>query len=183
MSGTIYLITNHITEQAYVGQTRMTPAVRWAQHVYLALRAHSDTHLHRAIRKYGIDAFRISVLESLEPALLNERECHWIDVLRPHYNMTVGGEGGSPTDSTRQKLSAAAKQNWATSEHRAKMSRTHVGFTGKQHTNETKQKMRQRASNRPKSASHRQSLRESSLRLWSDPVYRARMIEARRRRN
>lgn len=58
-----------------------------------------DTPLHRAIRKYGKDAFNWSVIEICEKEKLNEREIFWIkefNSFKKGYNLTSGGD--SPTD-------------------------------------------------------------------------------------
>lgn len=183
MSASIYLLTNTITGDRYVGQTLRPTHVRWRAHVHSALRCGSETHLHRAIRKYSESSFTLTILEHTTPNLLNKREQYWINVLHPEYNMTMGGEGGSPTEEVREKLRRAALSNWQKPEHRARMKKTHVGFTGRTHTKSANSKRSQRLMGRPKNDEHRQRLREASLRLWSDPDYRAKMIEVRRRRS
>lgn len=53
-------------------------------------------YLHRAIRKYGADAFNVEQVEECANDMLDEREKFWINQLgtfRCGYNMTIGGEG------------------------------------------------------------------------------------------
>ena len=50
--------------------------------------------LYRAMKKYGIDAFHISLIE--ETDFPNEREIYWIQQYNSYhngYNATIGGEG------------------------------------------------------------------------------------------
>lgn len=91
--GFIYKITNLINQKVYIGQTSRTIDIRWQQH--LELSKTGETHLYRAMRKYGIENFSIEQVE--ETSLLNEREIFWIDYYKSFekgYNMTLGGEGG-----------------------------------------------------------------------------------------
>lgn len=90
--GYIYKITNLINNKVYIGQTSRTIATRWSQHKNSSLTV--DTHLYRAMRKYGIENFIIEPIE--ETVLLNEREIYWISYYNSFekgYNMTQGGEG------------------------------------------------------------------------------------------
>jgi group I intron endonuclease len=96
----IYLVTNLANGKLYVGQTRLTLARRWKQHVRDA-RNGSTTLIGRAIRKYGVDSFSLAVLctcSSQEE--LDTREREHISSLGTHsstgkgYNLTAGGFGG-----------------------------------------------------------------------------------------
>jgi group I intron endonuclease len=60
----IYKITNKINGKVYIGKTVRTVEQRWAQHLADAHRRSSPL-LHNAIRKYGSDAFNISILHEV----------------------------------------------------------------------------------------------------------------------
>lgn len=92
MSG-IYLITNLVNSNLYVGKTKNTLKARFAGHVYDAKHG-SMTNLAKAIRKYGAESFSIELLKECHQDELNELEKFFIDKLQPSYNMTPGGEGG-----------------------------------------------------------------------------------------
>lgn len=92
--GHIYQITNSITNDCYIGKTTKTIDQRFQKHKY-AHRYVNNTHLYRAMRKYGIDNFRIISLEEIENKLLDLKEQEYIKNYKPRYNMTDGGEGGS----------------------------------------------------------------------------------------
>lgn len=90
----IYLITNRITGDRYVGKTSRTIEDRWYQHKKNAEYG-QETYLYRAMRKYGIDNFTIEHLSDG----LDEEEILLIDQLHPEYNMTSGGDGGNTSNS------------------------------------------------------------------------------------
>lgn len=108
--GFIYSIKNEITQDIYVGKTIKTIEERFRRHIYIS-RYDSKTHLHRSIRKYGEDNFTISIVEEVDNEYLNQREVYHIEQMKPQYNMTVGGDGGSLTfiseeyrENCRQRL-------------------------------------------------------------------------------
>ena len=61
----VYVISNSVTGQVYVGQTAQTLEQRWRQHLYSAFhrnRGRSKSRLLSAIRKFGAQAFSIRKL-------------------------------------------------------------------------------------------------------------------------
>ena len=89
----IYLITNKVNGKKYVGQS-IDIEERWKRHIIASKK--SELHIHRAIRKYGIDNFDFSILEECSVDKLDEREIYWISELDTYnngYNMTIGGKG------------------------------------------------------------------------------------------
>lgn len=52
----IYLITNLINGKQYVGQTIYTAEQRFKQHL------RGDLYIDKAIRKYGVENFKLEVL-------------------------------------------------------------------------------------------------------------------------
>jgi group I intron endonuclease len=95
---TVYVITNNVNDRVYVGKTVGTLATRWNLHVFDAFSANSSLPIHRAMRKYGREAFSISALataSSLED--LNAQEIAFIaklESISKGYNITPGGDGG-----------------------------------------------------------------------------------------
>lgn len=129
----VYKIINEITSEIYIGKTINQISDRFKRHCYLAAFG-SDTYLHRAIRKYGQDNFKVELIEkysSLE--LLNEGERHWILNLNPNYNMTSGGDGGDTSLSKKYKEYMKIRSEMITGELNP--------FYGKRHTEESKQKI------------------------------------------
>lgn len=96
MSNCIYQIINHITNDCYVGKTVSSPEIRYKRHLSNAARG-DKTYLYSAMRKYGVENFTVNLLEETSEELLSLLEIHYINLLKPSYNMAKGGEGGSTT--------------------------------------------------------------------------------------
>lgn len=102
MPSIIYQITNVVNFKCYIGKTTKTAEHRFKRHCCNSKKG--NTHLYRAMRKFGLDKFTVTVLEETTPELLNDREQFWISELSPHYNMTSGGDGGDTSNSPNYKL-------------------------------------------------------------------------------
>ena len=91
----IYIIKNNINDKVYIGQTTLNAEERFKQH--LKDSSCCNTHLYKAMRKYGKEHFYCELIEdnlSYEQLLLRER--YWIqyfDSVNTGYNLTWGGEG------------------------------------------------------------------------------------------
>lgn len=94
----IYKISNTINDKLYIGFTTKSIEERWEIHIHDS--KYRNYHLHKAMKKYGIENFKIEVI-SMSP---NVEYCK--NVLEPYYikkynsfnrkfgyNMTLGGEG------------------------------------------------------------------------------------------
>lgn len=100
----IYKIVNQINGKIYVGKTQKTIDERWKRHI--ADSKYTNTKLYNSMRKYGIDNFRVIVVEDVGEVTredLNLREQYWIEAIQPEYNMTVGGDGGRINDQTGKR--------------------------------------------------------------------------------
>jgi group I intron endonuclease len=125
----IYLITNKINDKKYIGQTRTSINKRWSKHKTDSKFV--DRPLYRAIRKYGIENFTISIIESVDESVVDDRETYWIDyykssVLDYGYNLESGGN----------------KYKVVSAETKIKLSISHMGeknsMFGKNHSEESK---------------------------------------------
>lgn len=96
MSTCIYQIKNHITDQCYIGKTEQSVQTRFKRHLSNAARG-DETYFYRSIRKYGKDNFSVQILEITTKELLDSKEIYYIKSLKPEFNMTTGGDGGSTT--------------------------------------------------------------------------------------
>lgn len=102
----IYKITNQLNGHMYIGQS-IDIEERWNEHIresslndekWKKNKRGEQTHLYRAIRKYGKDNFIFEIIEECQEEELNSKEIFWIahynTFLDPqHYNMTAGGDG------------------------------------------------------------------------------------------
>jgi hypothetical protein len=95
----VYKITNRKNGKVYIGKWRKKSVTeRWGRHVWGAKHG-SEAFLHRAIRKYGSDAFAVEVVyRAKTDDELSKMETFFIILHQSHkpengYNMTLGGEG------------------------------------------------------------------------------------------
>ena len=93
----IYVVTNMINGKQYVGQSRNI-LHRWYDHRSKSVNPRRKDEInslfYRAIREYGIDNFKISILEECKEEELNEKESYWItklDTFYDGYNNDFGG--------------------------------------------------------------------------------------------
>jgi group I intron endonuclease len=148
----IYLILNRVNGKVYIGKwARNSLLQRWKMHLYTS-KTGGGCAIGAAIRKYGEDAFSVYLLSSWASSKndLSEQEKYFIARYRSHnpeygYNLTMGGEGGTPTQATRRKMGEARKRFTFTSEIRQKMSKALEGTNnpmfGKHHSSDTRKKM------------------------------------------
>ena len=169
MEGRIYKITNKLNGEFYIGKTIKPLSARFYNHCYDAIKRYSTSHFHRAIKKYGKENFFIEEIEICKNDLSN-REIFWISELKPHYNQTLGGDGGilgySHTEETKELLSIKRKGKFVgeenpfynqthTEEQKEKWSKMRkgqsspCGFAGKSHKEESKSKTSQTLKNNP----------------------------------
>ena len=91
----IYKITNILNQKIYIGQTIRPIEERFRRHINDALNNKIDTHLARAIRKYGKENFIIEVIDIAKTQEeLTKKEQYWI-----HYYNSVK-IGYNETDAT-----------------------------------------------------------------------------------
>lgn len=91
----IYQIVNDINGKVYIGKTEYSIEKRWKEHCRDSLNREKENRpLYRAMNKYGIENFHISVIEETDNP--EEREIYWIErkgTFKHGYNATVGGDG------------------------------------------------------------------------------------------
>lgn len=93
----IYVITNDINGKQYVGKTNKTINKRFNEHIRDSKRQkYINRPLYRAINKYGIEHFHISILEECLAEESANKEIYWIEKLHTYgnagYNATRGGD-------------------------------------------------------------------------------------------
>jgi group I intron endonuclease len=178
----LYLVTNLLDGSLYVGKTSKEINIRWSKHLNAAEHG-SPTHLHRAIRKYGVEAFTVEPLILLESDFtddesLNDGERLMIRLLRVNcklYNLTDGGDGVSnPSAEIRKKIGDGKRGKIVSEETRQRLRDSHIGKIfpdeqrrkisdgnrGKVRSAETKAKMSAARKGKPLSEEHRMMLSE-----------------------
>ena len=92
----IYKIENQINGKCYIGQSKNIKK-RVLYHHFCDFKNENNccynSKFYQALRKYGIENFRVSILEECEN--LDERETYWIhyyDSFKSGYNSTEGGQ-------------------------------------------------------------------------------------------
>lgn len=115
----VYKITNLENNKIYIGITNQGYKKRWHKHISDSYRR-SYSPLHLAINKYGADRFKIEIIENCETIEeLKEREIYWIKEYNS-YNRKIGYNATLGGDGT----------------------------FGKYHSEETKEKQRDKAKQR-----------------------------------
>ena len=157
--GYIYVIENDVNDKIYVGKKHSA--------VFVPSYYGSGAALSKAIRKYGINNFKVELIEfhsCLET--LNKAEIYWIKKLNSHkssnkgYNISWGGDGSLPgklsynygrkhSEQSKKLMSVNREGVSPTSEQRKQISETLKfyyknnpnPFLGKKHSKESLAKM------------------------------------------
>lgn len=166
----------------YVGISAYGIHYRWASHVSDAGRG-SKLALHRAIRKYGADAFRSEVLAQVATeaeAKALEIECIAAagSLLPTGYNATAGGDGmyGKPVRAeTRAKISASLAGRPLTDECKAKIS---AALRGRTFSDETRARISASRKGLSPSAAWREKLSAANTGKRASDEARAKMSAA-----
>ena len=149
----IYIIENKITGKQYIGKSIDIQA-RWGVHKLMYKK--KNTPLYAAIKKYKLENFTFSVLETCTRTELNNLEITYIEhynTFNVGYNLTKGGDGGvtytwskEQRDRQRENTVIVKYSNNRlgvknTEEHNKRISEARKktnGMRGKHHTKEHK---------------------------------------------
>ena len=149
----IYKHINKINGKVYIGQTCTTPERRWkCGKGYIG-----NKYFYNAIKKYGWDNFEhIILLENLTLEEANVIEENLIKEYKSNnkeygYNLRSGGKNSAMHPDTKKLISQSKMGHIVTDETKAKISKNHADMSGKnnpmygkQHSKETREKIRQR---------------------------------------
>jgi group I intron endonuclease len=147
----LYIITNIVNKKQYVG-IATNPDRRWIEHRC----GHGSILVYQAIKKYGLKNFQFETMHEGIEQEIKELEILSIQTLETRapngYNLTAGGEGSwgwSPSEETRRKMSLARKGE-------------RNGMFGKKQSLETREKIRQKAKQRPLTKQRLATLRKNA---------------------
>lgn len=180
MTGIIYKII-FPNGKAYIGKTTQeTLEMRLRQHQQEGSRCRL---LRYALRKYA-DQWTSKILshhrtqDELDAAEIAAIAEH--NTLAPNgYNLTTGGEGGTPSEETRKKLAVASKAAWANPVRREK------GVVAMKKKWEEDPEYREKVTERSKAALSRPEVRAAARaerkRRYENPAERKKLSESQKR--
>lgn len=84
----VYIITCLVNGKRYIGSSKNV-AARLSTHFGRDAKRYVNREFYIDIRKYGIQNFTWSVLETCSPENLIERERYYYNVIHPEYNIVV----------------------------------------------------------------------------------------------
>jgi group I intron endonuclease len=138
-SNEVYKITNKITNKVYIGITNQGSGARYRHHWYES-RTGEPSPIHRSMAKYGEENFTLEIIDFADTYdELKEREKYWIK----QYNSTDKNIGYNLTEGGD-------------------------GTFGRKHSEETKEKIRQKALGRKASEETKRKMSESRKGIVSE---------------
>ena len=178
MASGIYKIEHIASGRIYVGSA-LCLKKRWkVNRDNLNAGSHYNRKLMNAWRKYGHRAFHFSMLELCRSEVLLKREQYWLNELQPFecrgYNIcrVAGSKLGVPQSEAMKakmrKIHTGREIKWRdkiakTMNTPAKKEELRKRWTGRNHTEAAKQKMRESANNRWSDPTQREQARQKSL--------------------
>lgn len=126
----IYTITNLMDNKVYVGYTTDFEYREYNHSNRIKANSHANEHLQYAVNKYGIENFKIEVLEECEERFLTALEHYWCTILDTHnrkfgYNIKPTHPdiiNSKISQETKDKIRISNTGNKRTEESRVKMS-------------------------------------------------------------
>ena len=109
--GIIYLTTNNITGDTYIGQT--VKSYDWITYYGDKIYYGSGAKIIKQLRKYGYKNFTRETVELVEgKEKLNNRETFWVQFFKPTLNLMTKCTGiGAHSEETKRKLEEIRKKN------------------------------------------------------------------------
>jgi len=170
----VYMWTNTRNGKRYVGSAQDLTRRLTMYYSYNRISKDLTMLIHRALLKYGYSSFSLTILECCDLKDLLAREQHYIDTLKPEYNVcpTAGSTLGKlHNEAAKLKISTTKKGTGTeetnsmygklhTEEARIKMAEAKLGV---KLTEETIEKLRAGAIGRKFTDEHRAKLSASKL--------------------
>ena len=99
----VYLIS--CNERCYIGSSKSLYDRLLEHRIKLINQYHSNDFMMKACKKYGITNFQYEILELCEPDKRIEREKHYIDTLKPNFNLQLDPILKTLSKKSKEKLS------------------------------------------------------------------------------
>ena len=165
----IYKIHHKETGEVYIGQTCQPLKRRIGCH----MRQPGCSRLNRALRKYGMDAFTVEVIDSATSrSALNLLESAWIaayDCVSPKgYNLMTGGSAPVVSDETRARMAEAHKGSTCSEETKAKISAANKGTVHSEEIRERMSAAHRGIPGHPQSEETRAKISATRIKLWEN---------------
>ncbi len=124
----IYTITNKINNKLYIGYT-INFLKRKDDHLYLLRKGtHQNQCLQNSVNKYGVENFKVELLEECEELFLASQENYWCNMLCTHnrkygYNLRSTNPNDTPkmSQETKDKIGKANSNKTWSLEQRKKL--------------------------------------------------------------
>lgn len=177
--GRIYCITHKETERVYIGQTVSSVAQRWASHKSQSV----CVLLHRAIVRYGADAFSVEQIDRADnKSELDDLEAFYISAFGSTnrangFNLRGGGSFGKHSDESKAKMSVAVRKAYENPEFRAKLSAVR---TGKKRTKEYCERASQRMIGTQLTEGAKQKIAAAVKTAWTTDGYKEKVAKAQK---
>ncbi|NBO22990.1 hypothetical protein EBU94_06605 [bacterium] len=155
----IYIITNKVNNKVYIGSSQDIKRRFYLHRHYLNKKKHVNMHLQTAWDLYGEESFVFSVLETLnDKESLLQKEKYYIEL----YQSTDRNKGYNICEDT----SAPMRNRKHSAKSIEKMKKSKIGesnnFFGKNHTDQTKEKIRKAKTGKKLSDEHKEKIASKS---------------------
>jgi hypothetical protein len=108
----VYIIVNLITKESYIGSSRSI-YYRIGRHKCDLIKDRSgNRNLQVAWNTHGEKSFLVKVLELCPEEKLLEREQHYMDTLKPEYNITKDVFSNKPSEESKLLISKTLKKRY-----------------------------------------------------------------------
>jgi predicted GIY-YIG superfamily endonuclease len=106
----IYCITNIVNNKIYIGSSVNIYHRLKRHYSELKRSVHANKYLQNSYLKHGSSNFNVSIIEETTIENLQKLEQHYIDILKPDYNITIEVIRNTPSLESRLKTSNTLKE-------------------------------------------------------------------------
>lgn len=177
--GIIYCIEHIETGRVYIGQTTTSLSNRWSSHK----KNTCCVLLHRAITKYGEDAFSKRILDTaVSKEELNEKEIIHIakfqSASRTHgFNLREGGSFGKHSAESKLKMSIAVRKAF---QDPVKVARVTAGKLGVKRSPQARENIAAGHRGLKATDDARANISKAASKMWADHEYRGKVAESQK---